>query len=89
MSTITTTWADILGEEKKQPYFQSILQFLAQERAAGKVIYPAQEHLFSAFKETPYAALKVILLGQDPYHGPGQAHGLSFSVQPAINPRLL
>ncbi|MCX7114734.1 MAG: uracil-DNA glycosylase [Gammaproteobacteria bacterium] len=81
-----TTWADVLDTEKAKPYFQSILQFLEQERRAGKVIYPAHQDLFSAFKETPYANVKVVLLGQDPYHGPGQAHGLSFSVQPGIKP---
>ncbi len=81
-----TTWADILGDEKKQPYFQSILQFLSEENKAGKIIYPPQNELFNAFKETPYDQVKVVILGQDPYHGPGQAHGLSFSVQPGIKP---
>lgn len=87
---ITTSWADVLGDEKSQPYFQAIMQFLAHERQSGKVIYPKPENLFNAFKETPYPALKVVLLGQDPYHGPGQAHGLSFSVQPgtALPPSL-
>jgi uracil-DNA glycosylase len=80
------TWTDVLGEEKSKPYFQSILQLLAQERALGKVIYPTQNELFSAFKETAYAEVKVVILGQDPYHGPRQAHGLSFSVQPGIKP---
>lgn len=79
-----THWADILGEEKSQPYFKSILQFIATEKAAGKSVYPAQDQMFSAFKETPYEQLKVIILGQDPYHGPNQAHGLSFSVQPGV-----
>ncbi|MDP3560098.1 MAG: uracil-DNA glycosylase [Legionellaceae bacterium] len=82
----TTTWADILGNEKSQPYFQAILQFIAQEKTAGKIIYPADDAIFSAFKETPYDQVKVVLLGQDPYHGPGQAHGLSFSVQPGVKP---
>lgn len=80
------TWADILGEEKKKPYFTSILQFLAQEQDAGKIIYPPQNELFNAFEATPYDQVKVIILGQDPYHGPGQAHGLSFSVQPGVKP---
>ena len=82
----TTTWTDILSEEKTQPYFQSIMQFLARERQAGKVIYPPSDEMLSAFTETPYADVKVVILGQDPYHGTGQAHGLSFSVQPAIKP---
>jgi len=80
------TWTDILGDEKAQPYFKSILQFLSEEKAAGKVIYPESQDLFSAFKETPYEDVKVVILGQDPYHGPGQAHGLSFSVQPGVKP---
>jgi len=84
MSMIATTWTDVLADEKTQPYFQSILQFLAQERRAGKTIYPPQKEIFNAFRETPYHQVKVVILGQDPYHGPGQAHGLSFSVQPNI-----
>lgn len=86
MPKSVTTWADVLGDEKKQPYFQSILKFLMEEKKAGKIIYPAQNELFSAFKETPYEQIKVVILGQDPYHGPGQAHGLSFSVKPGITP---
>jgi uracil-DNA glycosylase len=85
-TTESTTWADLLDEEKTQPYFKSILQFLEQEKKAGKVIYPPQHELFNAFKETPYDQVKVVILGQDPYHGPGQAHGLSFSVQPGVKP---
>jgi uracil-DNA glycosylase len=81
-----TTWADILGDEKTQPYFTSILQFLTQEKNAGKIIYPAKNELFNAFKETSYEQVKVVILGQDPYHGPGQAHGLSFSVKPGVKP---
>ncbi|MCL9685131.1 uracil-DNA glycosylase [Legionella maioricensis] len=86
MPDSVTTWADILGDEKSQPYFTSILQFLAEEKNAGKIIYPAQNELFNAFKETPYEQVKVVILGQDPYHGPGQAHGLSFSVKPGVKP---
>lgn len=80
------TWADILGEEKTQPYFNSILHFLNEEKSAGKIIYPPKNELFNAFKETAYEDVKVVILGQDPYHGPGQAHGLSFSVQPGVKP---
>lgn len=80
------TWADVLGDEKGKPYFKDILSFLAQEKSAGKTIYPPQNELFSAFKETSYDEVKVVLLGQDPYHGPGQAHGLSFSVNMGIKP---
>lgn len=84
MSETVTTWADILGDEKVKPYFTSILQFLAEENRAGKIIYPAPNELFSAFKETSYDRVKVVILGQDPYHGPGQAHGLSFSVKTGV-----
>lgn len=86
MSDSVVTWTNILGDEKVQPYFKSILQFLADEKKAGKIIYPAQNEIFSAFKETAYEQLKVVILGQDPYHGPGQAHGLSFSVKPGVKP---
>lgn len=80
------SWTDVLGEEKTKPYFVSILEFLAQEQSQGKIIYPQQSDLFNAFKETPYDKVKVVILGQDPYHGPGQAHGLSFSVNPGVKP---
>jgi uracil-DNA glycosylase len=80
------TWADVLGAEKAAPYFKSILQFLAEEKAQGKVIYPPQDELFSAFKETAFEEVKVVILGQDPYHGAGQAHGLAFSVKMGVKP---
>lgn len=88
MSTTTEaiTWKTILGEEKKKPYFQSILDHLKKERAAGKSIYPPQEAVFNALKFTPYEDVKVVILGQDPYHGPNQAHGLSFSVKSGVRP---
>ncbi len=86
MTDSVVTWTDVLGDEKEQPYFKSILQFLEQEKIAGKTIYPAQNEIFNAFKETPYDQVKVVILGQDPYHGPGQAHGLSFSVKPGVTP---
>lgn len=81
-----TTWSDALAEEKKQPYFQSILNFLAQEKKSGKTIYPANSEIFSAFQSTPFDKVKVVIIGQDPYHGPNQAHGLAFSVKPGIKP---
>lgn len=86
MGTDVTTWADILGDEKTKTYFKSILQFLQKEKNLGKTIYPPSDEIFNAFKETPYDQLKVVILGQDPYHGAGQAHGLSFSVQPGVRP---
>ncbi|WP_088329923.1 uracil-DNA glycosylase [Lacimicrobium sp. SS2-24] len=79
-------WQAILGEEKQQPYFQQIIDFVSREREAGKVIYPPQSEVFNAFKMTSLDQLKVVILGQDPYHGPNQAHGLCFSVQPGIKP---
>ena len=79
-----TTWKDMLGAEKQAPYFQNILQHVSQQRASGKTVYPPQEDVFNAFKYTEFEDVKVVILGQDPYHGPGQAHGLCFSVKPGI-----
>nr|WP_113865980.1 uracil-DNA glycosylase [Brenneria salicis]NMN90830.1 uracil-DNA glycosylase [Brenneria salicis ATCC 15712 = DSM 30166]RBP63554.1 uracil-DNA glycosylase [Brenneria salicis ATCC 15712 = DSM 30166]RLM30995.1 uracil-DNA glycosylase [Brenneria salicis ATCC 15712 = DSM 30166] len=78
------TWHDVLAKEKQQPYFVNTLQFIAQERAAGKTIYPPQKDVFNAFRITELHQVKVVILGQDPYHGPNQAHGLSFSVRPGV-----
>ncbi|HEF8785455.1 TPA: uracil-DNA glycosylase [Providencia alcalifaciens] len=80
----TMTWHDVIGAEKSQPYFKDTLAFVAKERENGKVIYPPQEDVFNAFRYTELGDIKVVILGQDPYHGPGQAHGLSFSVRPGI-----
>ena len=78
------TWTDILGQEKQQPYFQQIMQFVESQRATGKTIYPAKQDVFSAFNLTKLEKVKVVILGQDPYHGPNQAHGLCFSVLPGV-----
>ncbi len=78
------TWSDVLGQEKQQSYFQETLNFVRQERDAGKVIYPSAADVFNAFKYTEFADVKVVILGQDPYHGPNQAHGLCFSVLPGV-----
>lgn len=80
----TMSWPELLSDEKNKPYFKSILEFLVNERQAGKAIYPPQKEIFQAFKETQLDQVNVVLLGQDPYHGPGQAHGLSFSVKPGV-----
>lgn len=80
------TWKEAIGDEKNQPYFQQILQFVYQERMQGKMIFPPQNEVFTAFSLTEFSAVKVVILGQDPYHGPNQAHGLSFSVKPGIAP---
>lgn len=79
-----TTWSDVLGAEKQQSYFQHIMQFVKQQREEGKVIYPPQADVFNAFKFTEFDQVKVVILGQDPYHGPNQAHGLCFSVQHGV-----
>lgn len=80
------TWKEAIGEEKSLPYFQQILQFVQAERAAGKTVFPPQNEVFSAFSLTEFADVKVVILGQDPYHGFNQAHGLAFSVKPGIAP---
>ncbi|MGL5757306.1 uracil-DNA glycosylase [Plesiomonas sp.] len=80
------TWSSVIGAEKQQPYFMNMMQRVAAERAAGKEIYPPEKEVFSAFRYTPFDQVKVVILGQDPYHGPNQAHGLCFSVQQGIAP---
>ncbi|TCL06824.1 MULTISPECIES: uracil-DNA glycosylase [Sodalis] len=82
--TQSPTWRDTLAEEKTKPYFRQTLAFVAQERAEGKTVYPPQPDVFNAFRYTELATVKVVILGQDPYHGPNQAHGLSFSVRPGV-----
>jgi len=77
---IEESWKEVLKEEFKQPYFQSIATFLKKEKEAGKRIYPPGSLIFNAFNKTPFSEVKVVILGQDPYHNPGQAMGLSFSV---------
>lgn len=78
-----TDWNPLLREQFEQPYWAELQQFVAAERAAGPV-YPAPDEVFAALHLTPYSAVKVLILGQDPYHGPGQAHGLCFSVRPGV-----
>lgn len=74
------TWTHLLKDEKEKDYFKNVYHFQNEERKKGKKIYPATENIFNAFKLTSFENLKVVILGQDPYHGPGQAEGLSFSV---------
>ncbi|MDO4640218.1 MAG: uracil-DNA glycosylase [Neisseria sp.] len=78
------TWKDAIGAEKEQPYFQKILNTVKAERATGQIIYPPAADVFNAFKATEFKQVKVVILGQDPYHGAGQAHGLAFSVRSEI-----
>ncbi|HAD42117.1 MAG TPA: uracil-DNA glycosylase [Plesiomonas shigelloides] len=77
-------WSDVIGAEKQQPYFLDTMAYVAAERAAGKEIYPPEHDVFNAFRYTPFEQVKVVILGQDPYHGPNQAHGLCFSVLPEV-----
>jgi uracil-DNA glycosylase len=81
---IEQSWKDALAGEFEKPYFASLVRFLHHEKAAGKKIFPPGSQIFKAFELTPLDKLKVVILGQDPYHGPGQAHGLSFSVPAGI-----
>ena len=76
-------WDDVLHEEFMKPYYTKLHQFLRKEYA-DESIYPQKEDLWTAFKLTPFHDVNVVILGQDPYHGPGQAHGLSFSVKPGV-----
>lgn len=81
---IEQSWKDALGDEFGKPYFASLVRFLHDEKDAGKVIYPPGSLIFNAFRLTPVDKVKVVILGQDPYHGQGQAMGLSFSVPRGI-----
>jgi uracil-DNA glycosylase len=83
---IEESWKAVLKQEFTKTYFQQIVTFLKTERMAGKTVYPPGSLIFNAFNITPFNNVKVVLLGQDPYHNPGQAHGLSFSVQDGVKP---
>lgn len=83
-NNLPPAWRAVLGQEFEQPYMHNLRNFLNAEQAAGKVIYPPQEQIFNAFTYTDFDQVRVVILGQDPYHGPHQAHGLSFSVQDGI-----
>lgn len=83
---IEDSWKEALEPEFTRPYFQEIAAFLKTEKMQGKTIYPPGNLIFNAFKHTPFDKVKVVLLGQDPYHGPGQAMGLSFSVPDSVPP---
>ena len=79
--TIDPSWTPYLGEELKKDYMKNLTDFLEEERSNDKVIYPPANQIFEAFNRTPFDKVEVVILGQDPYHGPGQAHGLAFSVK--------
>lgn len=80
------SWKSRLAPVFATPQMQGLREFLRAEQAAGKTIYPPSKQIFAALDNTPFDAVKVVILGQDPYHGPGQAHGLCFSVQPGVRP---
>jgi uracil-DNA glycosylase len=83
---IEAGWKKVLEPEFSKPYFLQIVHFLKTEKNLGKTIYPPGSLIFNAFQMSPFEKTKVVLLGQDPYHGPGQAHGLSFSVPDGVRP---
>ncbi|WP_150912655.1 uracil-DNA glycosylase [Marinobacter halotolerans] len=83
-------WLENLEGEFRQPYMRALAEFLAAEDATGKTLFPPRRFVFNALNSTPLENVSVVILGQDPYHGPGQAHGLSFSVRPHVpNPPSL
>ncbi len=77
-------WMSVVGNEFDQPYMKALKQFLQQEKTAGRTIYPKGGDIFNALNITPFDKVEVVILGQDPYHGPNQAHGLAFSVRTGI-----
>ena len=80
------SWLKVLGDEFGKPYMVGLKKFLKDEKDAGNKIYPKGADIFNAFNTTPFKEVKVVILGQDPYHGEHQAHGLSFSVQKGVTP---
>ena len=83
---IEPSWKEVLKEEFNKPYFRQITDHIKTEKQQGKTIYPSGNNIFRAFDITPFDKVKVVILGQDPYHGPFQAHGLCFSVQNNVPP---
>src|SRR6476620_3916798 len=83
---IEASWKEVLEDEFKKPYFKQITEHIKTEKSQGKTIYPPGSLIFNAFAKTPLNEVKAVILGQDPYHGPGQAMGLSFSVPPGVPP---
>lgn len=81
-NALPSSWKAPLEQVCKRPEMDALVRFLQEREAAGAVIYPEKQHIFAALKETPFDKVSVVIVGQDPYHGPGQAHGLSFSVPP-------
>ena len=82
--SLSESWQAQVGDQFDQPYMRALQDFLSEEKTADKVIYPPSEQVFAAFNQTPFNKVKVVILGQDPYHGPSQAHGLCFSVAQGV-----
>ncbi|RLQ90521.1 uracil-DNA glycosylase [Planomicrobium sp. Y74] len=80
---LSNDWQNVVGEEFDKPYYTELREFL-KEQYANETVYPPQDEIWSAFEHTAFEDVKVVILGQDPYHGQGQAHGLSFSVKPGV-----
>src|SRR5687768_14025928 len=83
---IEDSWKEVLKQEFSKPYFQQIAHHIKTEKSQNKILYPSGSNIFNAFNSTPFDKVKVVILGQDPYHGAGQAHGLCFSVQHGVQP---
>lgn len=81
---VEPSWLKVLAGEFDKNYMSDLRKFLQQEKETGHTVYPRNAEIFNAFKHTPFDQVKVVILGQDPYHGPNQAHGLSFSVQKGV-----
>jgi uracil-DNA glycosylase len=83
-AAIEPGWNNVLSQEFEQDYMKSLKAFLLEEKEVGHVVFPKNSDIFNAFNHTPFEQVKVVILGQDPYHGIGQAHGLAFSVQKGV-----
>lgn len=81
---LEASWKEVLQDEFEKDYMKNLRVFLQAAKTAGRILYPASKNIFNAFAHTPFDEVKVVILGQDPYHGPNQAHGLSFSVQKGV-----
>ncbi|SKB43314.1 uracil-DNA glycosylase [Daejeonella lutea] len=81
---LEASWMEILNEEFQKDYMKNLRSYLQLAKTQGRTIYPSGKLIFNAFEHTPFNKVKVVILGQDPYHGPNQAHGLSFSVQKGV-----
>lgn len=84
MDALEASWLNVLNDELHKPYITTLISFLLEEQQKGFIIYPKNVDIFNAFNHTPFDKVKVVIIGQDPYHGAGQAHGLSFSVQKGV-----